>query len=92
MENTFVFSKQCRQKLKSFSTSGALTEHWKYEDGGWFANGDPLEWDRFRETYEAAIRQNTRISNVQKFSYLINYFDASAKQAVGGFPVTNQAY
>ena len=55
-------------------------------------SGDPLESNQFRETYEAAIHQNTRMSNVQKFSYLINYLNGSAKQAVGGFPVTNEAY
>ena len=55
-------------------------------------SGDPQEWDQFRETDEAAIHQNTRISNEQKFSYFINYLEASTKQAVGGFPVTNEAY
>ena len=55
-------------------------------------SGDPLEWNQFRETYEAAIHQNTRISNVQKFSDLINYLDGSAKQAVASFRVTNEGY
>ena len=54
--------------------------------------GDLLEWNQFRETYEATIHQNIRISNLQKCSYLANYLDSSAKQVIGGFPVTNEAY
>ena len=38
------------------------------------------------------MHQNTRISNVQKFSYLINCFGGNAKQAVGGFFVTTEVY
>lgn len=52
----------------------------------------PFQWNQFREAYEAAIHQNTSISKVRKFSYLINYFDGSAKQAIDDFPVTNKAY
>ena len=55
-------------------------------------NGDPLEWSNFKETFEAAIDENTRISKVQKFSYLINFLDGSALEAVKGFPVTNKSY
>ena len=55
-------------------------------------NGDPLERNQFRETYKATIHQNIRISNLQKCSYLVNYSDGSAKQVIGGFPVTNETY
>ena len=105
MENSFVFSlkvKKCRQKLKSFlnmkvDREAVPSPRWKMEvelpklDLKKFS-GDPLEWNQFREIYEAAIPQDTRISNIQEFSYLINYLDGSTKQAVGGFPVTSEAY
>ena len=31
--------------------------------------GDSLEWKTFQETYEAAIRQNESLSEVEKFTY-----------------------
>ena len=80
--------KKCKQKLKSFlnmkvdnevqqATSSSSTENAKAGvDLPKLVlkkfSGDPLKWNPFRETYEAAINQNTRISNVQKLSYLIN--------------------
>ena len=42
-------------------------------------SGDPLELNQFRETYKAGIHQNTKILNLKKFSYLLNYLNSSAK-------------
>ena len=99
--------KKCKQKLKSFldmkvyseAQQAAHSQNTEDVKTGFELpklvlktfSRYPLEWNQFRETYEAVIYQNNRISNAQKFSHLINYLAGSAKQAVGGFPVTNEA-
>ena len=55
-------------------------------------DGDILKWNQFEETYEAAIHNNNRIANVQKFSYLLCYLEKEPKQAIENFPLTNENY
>ena len=36
---------------------------------------DILRWKQFEESFEAAVHKNERISNVEKFTYLISYLE-----------------
>ena len=38
-------------------------------------DGDILRWKQFEESFEAAVYKNERISNVEKFTYLISYLE-----------------
>ena len=55
-------------------------------------DGDILRWKKFQESFEAAVHKNERISNVEKFTYLLGYLEKAPLQAVGNFPLTNDTY
>ena len=55
-------------------------------------DGDILKWKQFEEMYEAAIHNNNRIANVQKFLYLLGYLEKAPKEAIENFPLTNENY
>ena len=55
-------------------------------------SGDPLDWNSFKETFEAAVHNNESITNIEKFTYLETYLDKSALQAMEGFPLTSKNY
>ena len=51
-------------------------------------DGDILRWKQFEESFEAAVHKNERISNVEKFTYLLGYLEKAPLQAVRNFPLT----
>ena len=55
-------------------------------------DGDILRWKQFEESFEAAVHKNERISNVEKLTYLLGYFEKAPIQAVEDFPLTNDTY
>ena len=55
-------------------------------------DGDILRWKKFQESFEAAVHKNERISNVEKLTYLLGYFEKAPIQAVEDFPLTNDTY
>ena len=55
-------------------------------------DGDILRWKQFEESFEAAVHKNERISNVDKFTYLLDYFEKAPLQAVENFPLTIDTY
>ena len=55
-------------------------------------DGDILRWKQFEESFEAAVHKNERISNVEKFTYLLGYLEKAPLQAVLNFPLTNDTY
>ena len=55
-------------------------------------DGDILRWKQFEESFEAAVHKNERISNVDKFTYLLGYFEKAPLQAVENLPLTNDTY
>ena len=55
-------------------------------------DGDILRWKQFEESFEAAVHKNERISNVEKFTYLLGYLEKAPQQAVLNFPLTNDTY
>ena len=55
-------------------------------------SGDPLDWQSFKETFEAAVHNKESIIYIEKFTYLKTYLDKSALQATEGFPLTSENY
>ena len=56
-------------------------------------DGDILRRKQFEESFEAAVHQNGRISNVEKFTYLIDCLEKALLQAAEScFSLTNDTY
>ena len=55
-------------------------------------DGNILRWKQLEESFEAAVHNNERIPNVEKFTYSIGYLEQALLQAVGKFPLTNDTY
>ena len=55
-------------------------------------DGGILRWKQFEESFEAVVHENERISNIEKFTYLLGYLEKAPQQAVGNFPLTNDTY
>ena len=52
-------------------------------------SGDPLIWQPFWDSFDAAINLNPVLSNVQKFNYLRAQLQGNAARVISGFPLTN---
>jgi hypothetical protein len=52
-------------------------------------DGDSCSWLQYRDTFEALIVNNTTLSNVQKFHYLIASLNKEAKDLIANLHVTN---
>ena len=55
-------------------------------------NGDPLQWETFWDSFDAAVNSSTGLSNVQKFTYLRAEVHGEAARVIAGFPLTNSNY
>ena len=55
-------------------------------------NGDVTEWQSFIDSFDAAIGQKKRLTDVEKFTYLRGYVEGSALECIKGFPLTNENY
>ena len=54
--------------------------------------GDTCSWLHFRDTFEALIVNNTTLSNVQKFHYLIASLKNEAKDLISNLQITNENF
>ena len=54
--------------------------------------GDPLEWNAFRDTFTATIHKNSKLSDIEKFTYLQSYVRDEAQQAIQGLPLSGENY
>ena len=54
--------------------------------------GDITAWSTFWETFESSIRQNTSLSNIDKFNYLSSLLESSAADAISGLAITSNNY
>ncbi|XP_066917006.1 uncharacterized protein [Clytia hemisphaerica] len=54
--------------------------------------GDPLEWNSFRDTFTATIHENSKLSDIEKFTYLQSYVRDEAQQAIQGLPLSGENY
>ena len=55
-------------------------------------SGNPLNWQTFWDSFEAAVHNNPHLTGVEKFNYLRAQLDGDAAKTVGGFPLTNANY
>ena len=54
--------------------------------------GDPLDWQPFWDSFEAAIHNNTQLNGAQKLSYLRAQLRSDAAQAIAGLSLTSASY
>jgi len=54
--------------------------------------GDTCSWLHFRDTFEALIVNNTTLSNVQKFHYLIASIKNEAKYLISNLQIRNENF
>ena len=54
--------------------------------------GDPLAWQTFWDSFEAATHSNLNLTGVQKFNYLRAQLQSDTARVVAGFPLTNSNY
>lgn len=54
--------------------------------------GDPLCWQQFYDSFEAAVNMNDSISDVEKFTYLRSYVEGEAEKCIEGISLTNKNY
>ena len=54
--------------------------------------GDPLDWQPFWDSFEAAIHGNSQLNGAQKLSYLRAQLRGSAAQAIAGLSLTSTSY
>ena len=55
-------------------------------------SGDPLQWQTFWDSFNAAINSNPSLSGVQKFNYLRTQLHGDAARVIAGFPLTDLNY
>ena len=57
-----------------------------------YFSGDPLAWQTFWDSFDAAVNSNTSLMGVQKFNYLRAQLQGDAARVVTGFPLTGDNY
>ena len=55
-------------------------------------SGDPLLWQPFWDSFEAAVHNNTSLSGIQKLNYLRTQLKGEASKVIAGFQLTNGNY
>ena len=55
-------------------------------------SGDPLMWQTFWDSFNAAVHTNTNLTGVQRFNYLRAQLQGDAARVVVGFPLTDVNY
>ena len=55
-------------------------------------DGDTCHWLQYRDTFEALIVNNSTLSNVQKFHYLIASLRNEAKDVISNLKITNENF
>lgn len=55
-------------------------------------SGNKLKWVEFWDIFECTIHRNTKLSNIEKFSYLRNKLQGEARRAISGIALCNENY
>ncbi|XP_045195074.1 uncharacterized protein LOC123550710 [Mercenaria mercenaria] len=55
-------------------------------------NGNKLYWTEFWDSFESAIHNNKKLSNVDKFNYLKSKLTGEARSSIAGNSLTNENY
>ena len=55
-------------------------------------SGDPLSWQSFWDSFDAAVNNNPTLSPIHKFNYLKAQLQGDAARAIAGLPLTEVNY
>ena len=55
-------------------------------------SGDPLSWQSFWDSFDAAVNSNPTLSPIHKFNYLKAQLQGDAARAIAGLPLTEMNY
>ena len=55
-------------------------------------SGDPLSWQSFWDSFDAAVNSNSTLSPIQKFNYLKAQLQGDTARAISGLPLTDLNY
>ena len=55
-------------------------------------HGDYLDWNRFKDTFEAAVHNNKHLGKVEKFSYLLTLLKGEASRQCAELALTDANY
>ena len=55
-------------------------------------NGDPKRWQEWWECFKVAIDENSKLSEIEKFTYLRSLVEGTAESAIAGLPLTSANY
>ena len=55
-------------------------------------SGDPLKWQTFWDSFNAAVHTNPALGCIQKFNYLKAQLQGDAARAIAGLPLTEHNY
>lgn len=55
-------------------------------------SGDPLTWQGFQDSFDAAVHNNPSLDGVQKFNYLRAQLEGDAARVIAGLPLTSVNY
>ena len=54
--------------------------------------GNPVEWSPFWDSFNVAVHQNPRLSEVEKFYYLKSLLQGQPANSISGFSLTGENY
>jgi hypothetical protein len=54
--------------------------------------GDILQWQGFKDSFDAAVHSDDSLGNIQKFQYLRKHVEGEAARAIEGLSLTNANY
>ncbi|XP_060565357.1 uncharacterized protein LOC132724504 [Ruditapes philippinarum] len=54
--------------------------------------GNKINWWEFWDSFESIVHRNTKLSNIEKFNYLLSKLSGEAKRALAGLARTNDNY
>ena len=55
-------------------------------------SGDRLKWNEFWDSFECTVHKNSRLSNIEKFSYLISKLSGEAARVISDLALSNENY
>ena len=55
-------------------------------------SGEPLQWQMFWDSFEAAVDSNPHLTGIQKFNYLRAQLHGDAAHVIAGFPLSDSNY
>ena len=55
-------------------------------------NGDKIKWKAFWDAFECTVHSNKKLSNIERFNYLLTKLTGEAQRAVAGLALSDENY